>query len=430
MVFKKRALSRMVAIGVAGSVWGASANQLEAPRNESVATELEEIVIVSSTRTGTDLTKTAAAVTALSAATLSDQAITNPTALAELTPNLSIDRANGLQITIRGVSSTDNTEKGDPSAAFLLDGVYIARAQAQEVSFFDLAQVEILRGPQGTLYGRNATAGLINVISARPDSEKLTGFIDATAGNFSSQQLTGVLNVPVLESSAIRLAINADRRDSFLNRDPDSDRDVERAKDNLSFRLSGLFDLSDSAEIFLMADHSSLKGSNRADVKLSTFFDIDVGEGGVVENVDNISDDSTSDELTTTGYIDLADPDYDNSTWGIMSELNWSLSDVLTFTYVGSYREFERREDYTGFTGTVAGGAIDILGPRLFTGDYEQHSNEFRLTNSSEGFRSSLFGAETYSCTISFPGNCPVFFTSTDNSIRFSKRLSLSTRLL
>ncbi|MBI1684121.1 TonB-dependent receptor plug domain-containing protein [Caulobacter hibisci] len=92
--------------------------------------------------------------------------VTNPTALGDRTPNISIDRGNGLQITIRGVTSADATEKGDPSAAFILDGVYIARPQAQEVSFYDLDRVEVLRGPQGTLFGRNTTAGLLDAVSA------------------------------------------------------------------------------------------------------------------------------------------------------------------------------------------------------------------------------------------------------------------------
>jgi iron complex outermembrane receptor protein len=77
-------------------------------------------------------------------------------------------RTDGLRITMRGVSNADTTEKGDPSAAFLLDGIYIARPQAQNLSFYDLERVEVLRGPQGTLYGRNTTAGVVSVISKAP----------------------------------------------------------------------------------------------------------------------------------------------------------------------------------------------------------------------------------------------------------------------
>ncbi|KXI26739.1 TonB-dependent receptor plug domain-containing protein [Paraglaciecola hydrolytica] len=128
---KKTLLSTLIASACASFMAATPAayaqeTQSEKPKNL-------EVIVVSSTRTGTDLSSTSAAVTALSAKALADSGITDPTNLQDQAPNISIDRAgsSGLQITIRGVSSTDNTEKGDPSAAFLQDGVYIARPQAQ-----------------------------------------------------------------------------------------------------------------------------------------------------------------------------------------------------------------------------------------------------------------------------------------------------------
>jgi iron complex outermembrane receptor protein len=118
-------------------------------------------IIVTATRNETMASKTPIALTAISGDALRTAGITNPTALGDQVPSVMINRNNGLQITIRGVTSSDGTEKGDPSAAFMSDGVYIARQQAQEVSFFDISRVEVLRGPQGTLFGRNTTAGAI-----------------------------------------------------------------------------------------------------------------------------------------------------------------------------------------------------------------------------------------------------------------------------
>ena len=98
-------------------------------------------IVVTATRNETLASKTPVALTAVSGDALISAGITNPTNLGDQVPNLSIDRSNGLQITIRGVSSSDGTEKGDPSAAFMVDGIYIARPQAQEVSFYDLQRV-------------------------------------------------------------------------------------------------------------------------------------------------------------------------------------------------------------------------------------------------------------------------------------------------
>ncbi|MFX4423990.1 TonB-dependent receptor plug domain-containing protein, partial [Acinetobacter baumannii] len=86
-------------------------------------------------REKTLLSKTPVAIAAITGDGLRDKGIANPTNLGEQVANLSIDRTNGLQVTIRGVTSTDGTEKGNPSAAFLLDGVYIARPQEADVSF-------------------------------------------------------------------------------------------------------------------------------------------------------------------------------------------------------------------------------------------------------------------------------------------------------
>jgi iron complex outermembrane receptor protein len=89
-------------------------------------------IIVTATRTETLLSKTPIAMTAVSGDQLVQKGITNTTQLADSVPNVSIVRGNGLQITIRGVTSTDGTEKGDPSAAFLADGIYLARPQARK----------------------------------------------------------------------------------------------------------------------------------------------------------------------------------------------------------------------------------------------------------------------------------------------------------
>ncbi|MEY2927150.1 MAG: hypothetical protein RL367_1627, partial [Pseudomonadota bacterium] len=157
-------------------------------------------IIVTATRFETLSSKTPIAVTAISGDALRTAGITNPTALGDQVPSVMINRNNGLQITIRGVTSADGTEKGDPSAAFMSDGIYIARQQAQEVSFFDISRVEVLRGPQGTLFGRNTTAGAVNLITNRPNLDGVSGSVDAAYGNYNTLQATAVVNAPVSES--------------------------------------------------------------------------------------------------------------------------------------------------------------------------------------------------------------------------------------
>lgn len=96
-------------------------------------------------------------------------------------------------ISIRGVTSADKTEKGDPSAVFLLDGVYLARPVEILNSFYDLARVEVLRGPQGMLYGRNTKAGVINFIAARPRDE-FEASADGVYSSLGRVNATGMIN--------------------------------------------------------------------------------------------------------------------------------------------------------------------------------------------------------------------------------------------
>lgn len=331
-----------------------------AQESSSQASTLEEI-IVTANRTETELSKTPVAVSVLTGDALISAGITNPTDLADRAPGLSIDRNNGLQLTIRGVSSTDNTEKGDPSAAFLLDGIYLARPQAQEVSFFDLARVEVVRGPQGTLYGRNTTAGLLNVISARPEHE-FGASVDATIGDFDTRQITGMVNVPMGDAVAVRAAVNYDRRDTYLIENPDSPYSSDPAKDNVSARVSGLFSLSDSIEFLVRADYSRIQGKfwredTFSSVLLSNLYEVPfIAPVPGARGADPTYVGGSSDDRRRITYLDSRSIQTDNDTWGLMAELNWELSDALTLTYLGSYREFNRDEQYSVFLGSAAPG--------------------------------------------------------------------------
>ncbi|MBB4642538.1 TonB-dependent receptor [Rhizorhapis suberifaciens] len=333
-------------------------------------------IIVTATRNETLASKTPVALTAVSGEALRSAGVTNPTALAEQVPNLSIDRNNnGLQITIRGVTSGDNTEKGDPSAAFMIDGVYIARPQAQEVSFFDLQRVEVLRGPQGTLFGRNTTAGLVNVITNKPKLGSFSGSLDATYGNFDTQQITGVLNIPVSDAVAIRAAANYDRRDSYLIRGPAFTTALDPFKKNLSGRLSALFDLGDG-ELLIRGDYSSIKGVPTNVVLTSNFF-ANFNTPGVEPIY--VGNSRSSEELRTLNVPYSNPVQRDNSTWGILTDFSYDIGPV-TVNYLGSYRELKRREDDT----FVIGG-FGVVFPVAVHNDYWQNSQEIRLSTNGDG---------------------------------------------
>jgi iron complex outermembrane receptor protein len=327
-------------------------------------------IIVTANRVQSLASKTPIALTAVSGEQLSEGAITNPTQLADAAPNLSIVRANGLQITIRGVTSTDQTEKGDPSAAFLLNGIYVARPQFQEVSFFDVQRVEVLRGPQGTLYGRNTTAGLINVISKEPDF-KPGAQADVSYESYNHMNATAAVNVPEASTLALRAAVNFDRQDSYATNGSGDGVSYNPFKNNRAARLSALWRPSDSISLKIVGDISRLEGTGFNTVDATNFFapTAPLSNPAATSAVRPIYRGGSADALRTNHGRQAWTPSLDNKSDGVLGELNIGLGSGVTLTYLGSYRESERHERST-LSGTSR---------QTFDGDYKQTSHELRL---------------------------------------------------
>ncbi len=337
-------------------------------------------IVVTATRTSTLASKTPVALTAISGDSLIATGVTNPTQVGELVPNVSIDRANGLQITIRGITSADGTEKGDPSAAFMLDGIYIARQQAQETSFFDVSRVEVLRGPQGTLFGRNTTAGLVNVITNRP-TFTFGGRADVSYGNYNQAQATAVVNLPVTGTIAVRAAVNYDRRDSFIEAGPRFTANLDPFKNNISGRLSALVDLG-AGEIIVRGDYAQIGGRTQNGVLASNFY-----ANQTAANPLYIRAGQSSRRLRTLNAPVTGSLERDNNTWGIQGELNYDFGGVGV-AYLGSYREFDRHEDFP-----LIATSGDAIFPQRFDGNYWQNSQELRVYTTGSGPLKAQAGA-------------------------------------
>jgi iron complex outermembrane receptor protein len=339
-------------------------------------------IIVTATRFETMASKTPIALTAVSGDVLRSAGITNPTALGDQVPSVMINRNNGLQITIRGVTSSDGTEKGDPSAAFMSDGIYIARQQSQEVSFFDISRVEVLRGPQGTLFGRNTTAGAVNLITNRPDLAKFSGSVDVAYGNYNNAQATAVVNMPVSSNLAIRAAVNMDRRDSFLKAGTNFNAPLSPYKDNLGGRLSALLKF-DGGELLLRGDYTRMGGNGLNALSTGNYYtnystsgSNPVYIGNTKSNNDLLTYNATSADGVTNQQL-ANNFKRDNATYGVGGEFKYDLG-AVTLNYLGSYREFRRHEGSISYSTTG-------LAPNLFDGWYWQNSQELRFSTNGTG---------------------------------------------
>jgi iron complex outermembrane recepter protein len=163
---------------------------------------LQEIV-VTATKTGeTQLQKTPLAVSVYSADQLNTSVVNNMKDLVSLTPNLNVSQATAsAQIYIRGIGSNNVFNGSDPDVTVQSDGVYIARAFGQFADFIDVDRVEVLRGPQGTLYGRNAVGGTINIISRLPTDE-FRARVQTTLGDFSLLQTQSYVSGALIKGLA------------------------------------------------------------------------------------------------------------------------------------------------------------------------------------------------------------------------------------
>ena len=153
----------------------------------------------------------------ISAEELDMGGIINIADLAENVPGLDIGQSGGnLEVWVRGIGSSNNTELGDPAAAFHFNGVYIPRPSGIGSAFFDIARVEVNVGPQGTLRGRNAMAGSINAITWDPWLDNYVANVEAEIGTYGQKVFRGVVNVPVGDSFAARLAVYKMDHDSYF----------------------------------------------------------------------------------------------------------------------------------------------------------------------------------------------------------------------
>ena len=183
------------------------------------------------------------------------QGVQDLTDLSELAPGLEIGNKGGnVEVWIRGVGSSNNTELGDPAAATHLDGVYIPRTNGIGSAFFDIGRVEVNVGPQGTLRGRNATAGSVNIIPWRPGLGRKELSLEVETGDYEAEVYRAVVNVPFGDAAAFRLAGYASKHDSYYNDVGPLGLDTAEAEDNSGFRAQFLVDLNDRLSVLLAYD--------------------------------------------------------------------------------------------------------------------------------------------------------------------------------
>jgi iron complex outermembrane receptor protein len=214
--------------------------------------EMGDIVVTAEKRESS-VQKTPLSITALDNAALSSRGIVDINQVSGLVPSMAINNYAGTpRITIRGLGLTAFAPGFDGAVAVHVNGVYLSHVVEAGAQFLDMERIEVLRGPQGTLYGRNATGGSVNLITKRPTSTFEAGF-DANVGNYSYRAAEGFVSGPVNDSIRARFAIRGERRDGFSLNLFDGKHYDNLAQ--LGFRGSLEYDIAERLQLTLSGDY-------------------------------------------------------------------------------------------------------------------------------------------------------------------------------
>lgn len=312
--------------GIAGSTIGLVSLFLQPVQ----AAELEELVVTAKKRQQS-LQDVGAAVSAVTGSQLEDGGISNIEDLQSLLPSVSVgsDFAQA-KIFIRGIGLNSSFAGVDPSVALHVDGAVVSQSYAQLGSFFDLERVEVLRGPQGTLYGRNATGGSFNLITRKP-TEELEGYARVTVGEHSKFLLEGAVGGPLSDSVRGRIAIRSDSRDGY-GQNITTGNDIDDA-DKQSIRGHLDIDLGENANLLLSVEHHEEDDAGLALKFIEVASAVDSGlaaapgVGGFAPGIRDIASE--------------IDPRNDRSTTAFNAQLNWRFNDNWSLTSITNYRDLD-----------------------------------------------------------------------------------------
>ena len=336
-------------------------------------------IIVTATRRETSLQKTPIAVSAFSQATLDRQQVRDVTDLSRFVPSLQFNQQgdqSAITLTLRGIGNdTAFTEVADPEVAIYIDGIYSPRAQGASALFYDVERVEVLRGPQGTLFGRNATVGALSIVTAKPTLDRFYGNVDAVVGAYDRLGVRGALNLPVNDKLGFRVAFVTEQNDGYVDfQQPPVVPNVDRAafvttgkkyygREQRAVRLSGRFEPTDRIRWDLNGEYFKDTG------------------GPIIALLQNP-------RPGTKRFSVLADtaPDQDRYAASIRSNIGIGLSDGIRFNYIAGYNRIGGSTQVDADAGALppTGGFDAATGLQLYLGGF----GENRTVNSRFEFNS------------------------------------------
>lgn len=363
---------------------------------------LDEIIVTAQKR-AENVQDVPIAITAISSQTLEDSNIRDISELPAIAPNLVFDTTAAVSgssasaaVFIRGVGQTDYSLSTEPGVGIYVDGVYMARSIGGVLDVLDLERVEVLRGPQGTLFGRNTIGGAISLITKQPSFDGYEGRIEVTAGNRERLDIRGHLNLPISDRVAARVSVSSKNQDGFVKGLLD-DRELGDVNRD-SLRVQILAELSDRLTLRFSADGTRIREQNAPQELVGATVD----DGSTLGNPSlsflyNVFDAPVTD-IPGFGFVPYDDrwvtPELDTTyetgpnrsdldVWGADMTLEWDVSETITLKSITAYRET------TGVFNSPEDGSPLVIAHAL-TQDYEQTQFTQELQATGTSFEGAL----------------------------------------
>lgn len=344
---------------------------------------IEEVLVVARKREE-NLQEVPIPISVMSEETLEERSITEMQSIEKVAPNLSF-RSNGIRrsastVFLRGVGQVNFTPEQDPKVGIYIDEVYIPRPQGALFDLLDVQQVEVLRGPQGTLFGRNTAAGLIHLRTRQPQLDETTAEISLGGGNDGQFLGSGIFNLPIVENElAARFALQRRKDDGYMKDRSGREwntTDSTTARASLLWTPDDTFDLTFTGNYYRARETGALANCELEAGPPGTFLFLADVFGRLDDLTLACSDDG---DVFTSNDNDENRLDIDNYTLSL--KMNWDLNDKIMVTSVTAYQDIEELNQSWGYGTDFRGGpSFHLESGDVETNPYDSWSQEFRIS--------------------------------------------------
>ncbi len=347
---------------------------------------LEEVIVTAQKREQ-DMQDVSVAVSAFSGDAIERMGFEEGLDITQQVPNMNFfaifGEASSPSVSLRGISLVNFSDSWESPVSIYVDDVYRGNPAGSAIQLFDLQRVEVLRGPQGTLYGRNTTGGLVHYVSRKP-TDQLEAAASFTVGSYSEQIIEGMLSGPLTDSLRGRIAIKSTENDGWQTNTVDGNKLNDT--DNLGYRAQLAMDLGTDAELLLNVHGSEADQQSVGFAHMGYLESADAD--AAICSISRIQDGKcTSATFGLTGEEAVNgqfDPEHVASsasngltteidTFGVSAHLDWRVGE-MNFTSVTAYEELDK------FLQDDGDGTAVIFFDEQYSVDAEQYTQEFRLS--------------------------------------------------